>query len=78
VYTATASNSTASFARQRASLAEMMASDHLIRRSSPQMSPDPGAGYEPVLLLAALEEIEVRGVAMEWLLEANLLGACLA
>lgn len=78
MYIATAPNSTVSFARQRASLAEMMASDHVSGRASPPMPPDPGAGYEPVLLLAALEEIEAQRVAIEGLLEADLLCACLA
>jgi hypothetical protein len=78
VYTATAPNSTAAFAHQRASLAEMMASDHATRRAAPPRSADAGAGYEPVLLLAALEEIEAQRVAIEWLLEADLLCSCLA
>jgi hypothetical protein len=36
------------------------------------------AGYDPDLLLAALEEIESRRAAIEWLLEADLLCVCLA
>lgn len=78
VYTATAPHSTASFARQRASLAKTMASDQATGRSSASRPADPGPGYEPILLLAALEEIEVRRVAIEWLVEADLLRVCLA
>jgi hypothetical protein len=37
----------------------------------------PTAGYDPVLLLAALEEIEARQAAIGWLLEADLLCRCL-
>jgi hypothetical protein len=79
VYTATAPNSTASFARQRASLAEAMASEQVTGRASPAMPADSAAaGYDPVLLVAALEEIDARRVAIEWLLDADLLCACLA
>jgi hypothetical protein len=35
------------------------------------------AGYDAELLVAALEDIELRRAAIEWLLEADLLCACL-
>jgi hypothetical protein len=35
------------------------------------------AGYDADLLVAALEDIESRRAAIEWLLEADLLCACL-
>jgi hypothetical protein len=35
------------------------------------------AGYDADLLVAALEDIELRRVAIEWLLEADLLCVCL-
>jgi hypothetical protein len=37
----------------------------------------PTAEHDATLLLAALEEIEVRRAAIEWLLDANLLCLCL-
>jgi hypothetical protein len=36
------------------------------------------AAHDPTLLVAALEEIEARRAAIEWLLEADLLCLCLA
>jgi hypothetical protein len=36
------------------------------------------AGYDADLLVAALEDIESRRAAIEWLLEADLLCVCLA
>jgi hypothetical protein len=35
------------------------------------------AGYDAELLVAALEDIELRRAAIEWLLEADLLCVCL-
>lgn len=35
------------------------------------------AGYDADLLVAALEDIESRRAAIEWLLEADLLSVCL-
>jgi len=35
------------------------------------------AGYDADLLVAALEDIELRRAAIEWLLEADLLCVCL-
>jgi hypothetical protein len=35
------------------------------------------AGYDADLLVAALEDLESRRAAIEWLLEANLLCVCL-
>jgi hypothetical protein len=33
-------------------------------------------GYDPTLLIAALEEVQARQAAIEWLLDANLLCLC--
>ena len=38
----------------------------------------PVVDHDPALLLAALEEVEVRRLAIEWLLEADLLRLCMA
>ena len=40
-------------------------------------SPEATAGYDADLLVAALEDIELRRAAIEWLLEADLLCVCL-
>lgn len=39
---------------------------------------DPTLDHDPALLLAALEEIQARRLAIEWLLEADLLRLCMA
>lgn len=39
--------------------------------------PDPSVDHDPTLLVAALETVEARRAAIEWLLEADLLGLCL-
>jgi hypothetical protein len=44
----------------------------------PAMSSDPTYEADTTLLVAALEDIEARRVAIEWLLDANLLCLCLA
>jgi hypothetical protein len=44
----------------------------------PAMSCGPVAEADTTLLAAALEEIEARRVAIEWLLDADLLCLCLA
>jgi hypothetical protein len=51
----------------------------------PEMSADlsvpmcvaPAVAHDPTLLVAALEEIEARRAAIEWLLNAGLLRRCL-
>jgi hypothetical protein len=40
-------------------------------------SPEATAGYDADLVVAALEDIELRRAAIEWLLEADLLCVCL-
>jgi hypothetical protein len=53
-------------------------------RSETNRSGEPGNGsvpmvdHDPTLLLAALEEVQARRLAIEWLLEADLLRLCLA
>lgn len=42
------------------------------------MRADPTAAHDPTLLVAALEEIEARRAAIEWLLDAELLCLCSA
>jgi len=37
----------------------------------------PAAAHDPMRIVAALEEIEARRAAIQWLLEADLLAACL-
>ena len=49
----------------------------LPRRSKPAMRSESTADHDATLVLAALEDIESRRAAIEWLLEAGLLGQCL-
>jgi hypothetical protein len=44
----------------------------------PALSSDPAAEDETPLMVLALEEIEARRAAIEWLVEAGLLRLCLA
>jgi hypothetical protein len=76
VYTTTASHSTTSCAPQGVSLPETMASD-ITGCASPAVNSYATAGYDPILLVAALEEIDARRAAIEWLLDANVLCLCL-
>jgi hypothetical protein len=39
--------------------------------------PESAADHDATLVVASLEEIESRRAAIEWLLEAGLLGQCL-
>ncbi len=39
--------------------------------------PDPALAHDPALLLAALEALDSRRLALEWLLEADLLRYCM-
>jgi len=73
----TASNSTKTRAPRSISLPETMASD-VNRYPSPAMTSDTSRGYDAILLVAALEEIDARRAAIEWLMEADLLCLCLA
>ena len=41
------------------------------------MRADPAAAHDPTVLVAALEEIEARRAAIEWLRDAELLCLCL-
>jgi hypothetical protein len=77
VYPATAPDTTASFAAPRA-LPQTMASAGVAACASPPVASAAGVGYDALLLVAALEEIDARRVAIEWLLEAELLCVCLA
>jgi hypothetical protein len=47
------------------------------RRASPARSSDAATEHDATLLVAALEEVQARRAALEWLLEADLLSACL-
>ncbi len=43
----------------------------------PILGSDSYSDHDPTLLVAALEDIEARRAALEWLLDADLLGECL-
>jgi hypothetical protein len=45
--------------------------------AKPRSGSEATAGYDADLLVAALEDIESRRAAIEWLLEADLLCVCL-
>jgi hypothetical protein len=49
----------------------------LTRYSKPAMRAELAAVHDATLVVAALEDIESRRAAIEWLLEAGLLGQCL-
>ena len=49
----------------------------LPRYSKLAVRPESAADHDATLVVAALEEIESRRAAIEWLLEAGLLGQCL-
>jgi hypothetical protein len=46
-------------------------------RSSPARASGPATDHDATLLVMALEEIQARDAVLEWLLEADLLRACL-
>lgn len=77
MHTAITSSSTTAWSPQRASPPQAVATD-IARRPSTAMSADAPGGYDPILLVASLEEIEARRATLEWLLDANLLCLCLA
>jgi len=49
----------------------------LPRYSKLPVRPESAADHDATLVVASLEEIESRRAAIEWLLEAGLLGQCL-
>ena len=49
----------------------------LPRHSKPAMRSESAADHDTTLLVAALQDLESRRAAIEWLLEAGLLGQCL-
>lgn len=70
MYTVTASDPTAPRGLQPRSVPETVITDCApLAMSAP--------AHDPTLLLAALEEIEARRAAIEWLRDANLLRLCL-
>jgi hypothetical protein len=49
----------------------------LPRHSKPATRSESAADHDATLVVAALEDIQLRRAAIEWLLEAGLLGQCL-
>jgi hypothetical protein len=80
VYSATAPHLTESPVFQPAPPSETTAVDIADYASPPALDSDTAdsatTAHDPTLLIAALEEIEARRAAIEWLLEADLLCAC--
>ena len=76
VYTTTSPDSTAPWPPRQPPPPQARVSD-LTRGAAPVTSCDATGGYDPVLLVAALEEIGARRAAIEWLLDADLLCLCL-
>jgi hypothetical protein len=74
--TTTPSNSTAPRIPRQKSPPQAMEPD-IIGRVALAMSSYSTAEHDPTLLVAALEEIDARQAAIEWLLEADLLRLCL-
>ena len=66
VHTETMYDPTTPYVLQNPSSLHLLASD-----------PEQPAAHDPTLLVAALEDLEARRVALEWLLEADLLCVCL-
>jgi hypothetical protein len=58
------------------SLTEAMEPDNS-RRELPARCPGPPPAHDATLLVMALEDLEAQRVAIEWLLDADLLCACL-
>lgn len=75
----TSGRTTTSVLKQPPSLPQARESDHF--RYLPPRDPEPPATQEAMhdamLLVAALDDLEARRVALEWLLENDLLCACL-
>ena len=76
MWTATVSDSSAPRARSPVSLPETLEPEVSADVSVP-MCVEPAPSHDPTLLVAALEEIEARRAALEWLLNADLLRRCL-
>lgn len=76
LHTATVGHPDESRALQLALLPESIEPD-VTGRSWPAVPCDSTAGYDPALLVTALEEIAAREAAIEWLLDADLLCLCL-
>jgi hypothetical protein len=76
VFSATAPVSTTPYAPQPKSLPRAIVPDGTGFASAATASAAT-AGYDVPLLIVALEEIDARRLAIEWLVEAGLLGACL-
>jgi len=72
----TTPHSTPSRALPRAPLPQTMGAES-VGCGSLAMSSASGGLHDPTLLVAALEEIEARRAAIEWLLAADLLCLCL-
>ena len=74
MWTASVSDSTAPRAPSPASLAT---NEPDLNSSVPVLGlADPAPAHDPTLIVAALEEIEARRAAIEWLLNAELLCLC--
>jgi hypothetical protein len=58
-------------------LPPVKARPEITRRAQPAIGSDPATEHDGTLLVAALEDIQARRAALEWLLEADLLRACL-
>lgn len=75
MWTATVSDPGAPRALAPASLPETL-EDEVSADASVPMCADPAPAHDPTLLVAALEEIEARRAAIEWLSNADLLRLC--
>jgi hypothetical protein len=53
------------------------AGPQIARRAPRARGTDPATEHDPTLLVAALEEVQARRAALEWLVDADLLRACL-
>lgn len=62
--------------QQPPSLPEPMEAD-ISRCESPARRPDAASEHDAALLIAALEDLEAKRAAIEWLLDAQLLHVCL-
>jgi len=71
----TSGRATTQVLKQLPSLPQTRERDHF-RRHVPYGS-EPSAAHDAMLLVAALDELEARRLALEWLLENDLLCACL-
>ena len=72
----TSGRATTQVLKQPPSLPQARERDHF-RRHVPPHGSEPSAAHDAMLLVAALDELEARRLALEWLLENDLLCACL-